>query len=54
MGLDPRQVKHIAVGQSFLGNLDPDRISLLAGAVARPDRPFAVLPEFRDLVDHGA
>jgi uncharacterized protein (DUF362 family) len=54
MGLDPRQVKHIAVGQSFLGNLDPDRISLLAGAVARPDRPFAVLPEFRDLVDHAA
>lgn len=54
MGLDPRQVKHIAVGQSFLGNLDPDRISLLAGAVARPDHPFAVLPEFRDLVDHGA
>ena len=52
MGLDPRRVKHIAVGQSFLGNLDADRISLLAGAVVRPDRPFAVLPEFRGLVDH--
>lgn len=54
MGLDPRRVKHIAIGQSFLGNLDPDRIGLLAGAVVRPDRPFAVLPEFQDLVDHGA
>ena len=52
MGLDPRRVKHIAVGQSFLGNLDADRISLLTGAVVRPDRPFAVLPEFRGLVDH--
>jgi uncharacterized protein (DUF362 family) len=51
MGLDPCQVKHIATGQAFLGNLDPDRISLLAGPVARPDRPFAVLPEFHDLLD---
>jgi uncharacterized protein (DUF362 family) len=51
MGLDPRQVKHIITGQAFLGNLDPDRISFLAGAVAHPDRPFAVLPEFHDLVD---
>ena len=54
MGLDPRQVKHIATGQAFLGNLDPDRISLLAGTVARPDRPFAVLPEFHDLLDRRA
>jgi uncharacterized protein (DUF362 family) len=54
MGLDPRQVKHIATGQAFLGNLDPDRISLLAGRVARPDRPFAVLPEFHDLLDRSA
>src|SRR5713226_7296043 len=51
MGLDPRQVKHIVTGQAFLGNLDPDRITLLADPVVRPGRPFAVLPEFQYLLD---
>ena len=54
MGLDPLRVKHIALAASFLGNLDQARIEVLAGTVVHPDRPFAVLPEFLDLVDRGA
>ena len=51
MGLNPRRVKHIAVAETFLGNLSPDRITLLAEPVFGPGRPFSVLPEFRHLLD---
>jgi uncharacterized protein (DUF362 family) len=50
MGFDPLQVRHLSDGSRFLGNLRPDRITMLAEPAETPIRPFAVLPEFEYLV----
>jgi uncharacterized protein (DUF362 family) len=50
MGFDPLQVRHLADGSRFLGNLRADRIAMLAEPVGTRIRPFAVLPEFQYLV----
>jgi uncharacterized protein (DUF362 family) len=50
MGFDPLQVRHLADGRHFLGNLREDRIRMLAEGVGTPTFPFSVLPEFRYLL----
>ena len=50
MGFDPLQVRHLADGCHFLGNLREDRIRMLAEGVGTPTLPFSVLPEFRYLL----
>jgi uncharacterized protein (DUF362 family) len=50
MGLAPERIAHLAEGTRFLGNLAADRISMLAEPALAPAKPFAVLPNFRYLI----
>jgi uncharacterized protein (DUF362 family) len=50
MGFAPDRIAHIAEGARFLGNLAVDRITMLAEPALTPAKPFAVLPDFRYLI----
>jgi len=49
MGLDPLLIFHIAEAGRFLGNLDQNRITMLAEGMPRNIEPFRVLPKFQNL-----
>jgi uncharacterized protein (DUF362 family) len=49
MGLDPRLIFHIAEAGRFLGNMDQNRITMLAEGMPRNTEPFRVLPQFQNL-----
>ena len=49
MGLAPERITHLAEGAHFLGNLEADRITMLAEPAIATE-PFAVPPGFRYLI----
>ena len=49
MGLDPRLIFHIEEAGRFLGNMDQNRITMLAEGIPRNIEPFRVLPQFQNL-----
>ena len=49
MGIDPRPIFHIAEAGRFLGNMDQNRITMLAEGMPRNTEPFRVLPQFQNL-----
>ena len=51
MGLLPEKVPYLARAGTMLGHLDPRKIQQLGETVASVRTPFAVLPDFRRLVE---
>jgi hypothetical protein len=49
MGIDPRLIFHIAEAGRFLGNMDQNRITMLAEGMPRNIEPFRVIPQFQSL-----
>jgi hypothetical protein len=49
MGIDPRLIFHIAEAGRFLGNMDQNRITMLAEGMPRNIEPFRVIPQFQNL-----
>ena len=49
MGLDPRLIFHIEEAGRFLGNLDQNRITMLAEGISVNIEPFGILPQFENL-----
>ncbi len=49
MGFDPARIEHIANASRFLGNMDLAHIQQL-GAWKKPNKPFAVIPQFEHIV----
>lgn len=54
MGLLPEKVPYLARAGTMLGHLDPRKIQQLGETVASVRTPFAVLPDFRRLVEASA
>ena len=51
MGLRPEKVNHLAQAASLLGHLQPDKIEQLGESIAAARTPFAVLDDFRHLLE---
>ena len=49
MGFDPEKIDHIANASRFLGNIESSRMQQLT-SWKKPDRAFAVIPQFRHIV----
>lgn len=49
MGFDPAKIEHIANASRFLGNMDLAHIQQL-GAWKKPNKPFAVIPQFEHII----
>jgi hypothetical protein len=51
MGLLPEKVPYLARAGTMLGHLDPRKIQQLGETVGSVRTPFALLPEFRRLME---
>jgi uncharacterized protein (DUF362 family) len=50
MGFVPERIPHLHEAAKFLGNMAPTLIDQVGETVTPPDRPFQVVPEFRQLL----
>jgi uncharacterized protein (DUF362 family) len=51
MGLRPEKIKHLEQAASLLGHLQPDKIEQLGESIAAVRTPFAVLDDYRHLLE---
>jgi uncharacterized protein (DUF362 family) len=51
MGLRPEKVDYLARASTMLGHMEPARIQQLGESIASVRTPFAVVPEFRSLLE---